>query len=43
MAERDGAAVEVDLAPSKPSSRAHGDRLAGEGLVQLDDVEVLDA
>ena len=42
MAERDGAAVEVDLARVDAELAHAGERLGGEGLVELDDVDVLD-
>src|SRR3546814_14605022 len=41
VAERDGAAVEVGLVEIEAQLVGAGQRLGGEGLVQLDDVEVL--
>src|SRR3546814_13758658 len=41
MAERDGAAVEVGLVEVEAEFVGAGQRLRGEGLVQLDDVEIL--
>ena len=42
MAESDGAAIGIDVVCGLIDAQIpkHGDRLAGEGLVQLDDVEV---
>src|SRR5713101_8331754 len=42
MAERDGAAVEIGPALVDAEFAHAGDRLRGEGLVDLDDVDVLD-
>ena len=42
MAERDRAAVDVDLRPVEAELAAVGERLRGERLVDLDQVEVLD-
>ena len=40
--ERDCAAVHVDLVPVEAELAAVGQRLGGEGLVDLDEVEGLD-
>ena len=43
VAERDRAAVDVELLrASMPSSRDAGEHLGGEGLVELDQVDVVD-
>src|SRR3546814_7733771 len=42
MAERDGAAVEVDLAHVVIGLLHAGQRLGGKGLVQLNDVDILE-
>ncbi len=42
MAQRDGAAVDVDLAHVKLQLARHGDGLGGESLVGLDQINVLD-
>ena len=42
MAERDRAAVDVDLRPVEAELAAVGQRLGGERLVDLDEVEGLD-
>jgi hypothetical protein len=43
VAERDGTAVDVHLRRIEAKLTDAGDRLAGEGLVELDEVEILDA
>src|SRR3954466_12108962 len=42
MAERNSAAVDVDLRPIEAEGATVGKRLRGEGLVDLDEVERLD-
>src|SRR4029079_11496991 len=42
MAERDRAAVDVDLFRVEPELTDHGEALRGERLVQLDEIEVVD-
>src|SRR3546814_16707609 len=44
VAERDGAAVGVDMGGviGKPERAQHGERLAGEGIIQPDRVKVRD-
>src|ERR1035437_1652187 len=42
MAERDGAAVDVDLGKIKAEHLDDGERLRGERLVQLDQVDIVE-
>ena len=42
MAERQRAAVEVDAGVVEAEFAVHGERLDGEGLVALDDLQVFD-
>ena len=43
VAERDGAAVDVELVPADAEVLGRGDHLGREGLVDLDQVDVVDA
>src|SRR5580704_19123005 len=42
MAERDGAAIDVDARRVKTSEFDYAERLRGEGFVQLDDVNLIE-
>src|SRR5215204_1007276 len=42
VAERYGAAVDVGLLEVHPDLADHGERLGGEGLVELDEVDIVD-
>src|SRR5882724_12059893 len=42
MAERDGAAVDVDPLARQRAFAQHGERLTGEGFVEFDQVEVFE-